>query len=101
MAKTVKQPFFFGEGDKNYDAISVYENGLENNNETALEIKLSKIPFQFILKRHCQFKEKIEFPLEKGAYRVSIQSNEKQYVINFHTSIDLDFFSLEQILFMK
>jgi hypothetical protein len=92
---------FFGEGDKNYDVISVYENGLKKNNETALEIKLYKIHFKSILKHHCQFKEKIEFPLKKGAYRVSIQSNGKQYVINFHSSIDLENFSLEQTLFMK
>lgn len=92
---------FFGEGDKNYDAIDLYQNGLINKNGAALEIRLYKIPFQLVLKRTCHFKEHIKFSLEKGAYRISIKSNENQYRTNFHTSMDLEKFSLEQILSIK
>jgi hypothetical protein len=88
---------FFSEGDKRYNAINLYQDGLTNDNGAPLEINVYKIPFQSVLKSRYQFHEKIKFPLQKGAYRVSIQCNGDQYCINIYTPIDLEEYSLKQI----
>lgn len=92
---------FFGEGDKRNDAIFIYQNGLKNKNEEPLAINIYKVPSLSVLKRTCYFDEEIEFPLEKGAYRIAVKCNEQQYSINFYTGSDLEKFSLKQTLLMK
>lgn len=90
---------FFGEGDKNYDAITIYQDGLRN--EEALLINLYEVPFQSILTTNCYFNESLHFPLKKGAYRVMVKNKENQYSINFYTPVDIEKFSLKQILTLK
>lgn len=92
---------FFGEGDRNYDAISIYQNGLANENGAPLQINLYQVPFESILKTNAYFSEMLKHPLKKGAYRVAVKCNESSFRINFYTSDNLEKFSLEQILTMK
>lgn len=92
---------FFGMGDKNYNTIDVYQNSFQTDNKVPLEISLYKVPFQLILKQTCHFEEEIKFPLEKGAYRISIRCNGEQYAVNFYTSTDLERYSLKQLLSMN
>jgi len=92
---------FFGEGDKNEDAIEIYQNGLKNDNDKPLDISLYSGPSPPIHRCSHYFNETIDYPLKKGAYRARIVCNGTSYCINFYVPDDLQNFSLQQALTMK
>lgn len=92
---------FFGEGDKDLDAISLYQDGLSNKDGTALTFNLYGATGTKIFNGECYFDEVIAHPIKKGAYRMLVNCNERGYCINFYTPHDLEKFSLKETLSMK
>jgi hypothetical protein len=92
---------FFAEGEKSYDAISIYQEGLKNINGKPLKVNLYQLNGTTVFQEHYYFDEPIEFRLAKGTYRTFITCNQAQLCRNFYVPNDLQKFSLKQLLTMK
>ncbi len=92
---------FFGDGDKNYDAITIYQTGLINKNREPINFSIHYLNNETIFKGNHYFEEQIEFSLKEGTYRTFISYNDYQLCINFHVPNNLYKFTLEQIIKMK
>jgi hypothetical protein len=87
----------FSEGNKNYDAIDIYENGLYNENMPPLKTSICNLNGQSILRGEFEFKEQIKFKLLKGAYRVYYYVNNSERIRNFIVTENMENFTLEYV----
>ncbi|MGY3795831.1 DUF6985 domain-containing protein [Aquimarina sp. 433] len=88
----------FSEGDKDYDSIGIYENGLDNKDKSPLKVHLSETNGNPLLDGEYFFNQQIEFALSKGAYRIFYTINDSQRVRNFIVNENLEKFTLEYVL---
>ena len=88
----------FGEGDKDYESIDIYEKGLYNNDKTALRINICALSGESILTGEYYYDKQIDFKLSKGAYRVFYTINKSNRCRNFIVTDDLEDFTLEYVL---
>lgn len=92
---------FFGEGDKNYDAISFYRDGLIYNTGEPLKVNLYKLNGETVFQENYHYDELIKLKLLKGTYRTFITFNQTQICRNFYVSKNLEEFTLREILTHK
>lgn len=92
---------FFGEGDKNYDAVSFYQDGFKNDNGEPLKFNLYHLNGETIFQRNYHFDEQIDFHINKGTYRAFITCNQTEYCLNFYVPNDMDKFTMRQVFTMK
>lgn len=98
LFKNHKPIDLFGEGDKDYDAIDIYERGLNNRDKTPLKINISEPNGSPVLDGEYFYNTKIEHGLTKGAYRIFYTINDSRRVRNFFINEDLEVFTLEYVL---
>jgi hypothetical protein len=89
---------FFSEGEKDYEAIQIYEKGLYDENKSPLKIYITKVDGKLILRGEFYFDEQIDFDLSKGAYRIFYTINNREDVRNFIVTENISSFSLAYIL---
>jgi hypothetical protein len=89
---------FFSEGEKDYEAIHIYEKGLYDQNKSPLKICITKVDGKLILRGEFYFDEQIDFDLSKGAYRIFYTINNCEDVRNFIVTENTSSFSLAYIL---
>lgn len=92
---------FFGEGDKNYDALDFYQDNLKIRDEEPMTFNLYHLNGETIFREKYFYNEQIEFPLKKGTYRAFITFNQSEKCRNFHVANDLETFTIRQILTEK
>lgn len=88
----------FSEGDKDYDSIGIYENGLKNKDKSPLKVHLSETNGNPLLDGEYFYNQQIEFALSKGAYRIFYTINDSRRVRNFIVNKNLEKFTLEYVL---
>lgn len=88
----------FGEGDKDYDSIDLYEKGLYNTDNSPLEVNICDLHGQTVLKGDYDFDETIKFNLSKGAYRIYYTINNTSRIRNFIIDKDMENFTLKYAL---
>ena len=88
----------FSEGDKDYDAIAIYQNGLYNKDESPLKISITRLNGDSLLRGEFYYDEEIKFDLPKGAYRIFYTVNNSERVRNFIVKEDKRYFTLECVL---
>lgn len=88
----------FGEGDKDYDSINIYENGLYNDDQTPLKIHISEPNGNPVIDGEYFYDKRIEIPLPKGTYRIFYTINNSRRVRNFYVDENLENFTLEYVL---
>ncbi|MEW7280682.1 hypothetical protein ABW636_18995 [Aquimarina sp. 2201CG1-2-11] len=88
---------FFGDGEKNYDVIDFYQNGLKNNNGEPIKVNLYELNGDTIFQKYYQYDELINFDLKKGTYRAFVTWNGMEICRNFHVPKNLTQFTLREI----
>ncbi len=88
----------FSEGDKDYDAVTIYQEGLYNEDKSPLKISITKLNGDPLLRGEYHFNEEINFDLPKGAYRIFYTLNDSNRVRNFIVKEDKKIFTLEYVL---
>ncbi|WP_422091718.1 DUF6985 domain-containing protein [Tenacibaculum ovolyticum] len=88
----------FSAGDKDYDSIGIYENGLENKDKSPLKIHLSETNGNPLIDGEYFYNQQIEFNLAKGAYRIFYSIDDSRRVRNFIVNKNLKRFTLKHIL---
>lgn len=88
----------FSEGEKDYDAITIYQHGLYNKDDSPLEIHVTRLNGDSLLKGKYYFNEEIKFDLPRGAYRIFYTVNKSKRVRNFIVKEDKRYFTLEYVL---
>ena len=88
----------FSQGDKDYDAISIYQKGLYNINKSPLEISITRLNGDSLLRGKYHFNEEIDYDLPKGAYRIFYTVNSSNRIRNFIVKEDKRYFTLEYVL---
>ena len=98
LFKNDKPIDLFGEGDKNYDSINIYEHGLHNEDKTPLKIHICELNGTPLLDGEYFYDKKIKFTLSKGAYRIFYTINNSRRIRNFVVEKNLEDFTLEYVL---
>lgn len=98
LFKNNKPIDLFGEGDKDYESIDIYEKGLYNKDKTPLKINICALSGESILQGEHFYNKKIDYQLDKGAYRVFYTINNSRRVRNFIVTENLENFTLEYVL---
>lgn len=88
----------FDEGNKDYDAIDIYQKGLSNENGSPLNIFISRLNGESMLEGEYHFDEEIQFDLPKGAYRIFYTVNNSKKVRNFIVKESRESFTLKYVL---
>ncbi len=89
---------FFDIGTKDHDSIDIYENGLYNDDNSPINISITKFNGERLLKGDYDYNEEINFKLKKGGYRAFYLVNSSSRVRNFIVEDDLNNFTLSYIL---
>jgi len=98
LFKNHKPIDLFGEGDKAYESIDIYEKGLYNDDQTPLKIRICKPDGNTVITGEYFYNKKIYSPLIAGAYRIFYTLNNSQRVRNFVVDENLENFTLEYVL---
>lgn len=90
---------FFGNGDKNYETITLFEKGIKSSNGGPLKFNLYQLNGESVFQKVVYFDEVIEFDLQKGTYRAFIGVFDRSdYCRNFYVPNDLTIFTMKKLL---
>lgn len=92
---------FFGEGDKNYDAISFFQYGLKNDSGEPIKVNLYDLNGETVFQEYQHYDKLINFDLKKGTYRAFVTWNEMKICRNFYVPNDVKEFTLREIFTYK
>lgn len=89
---------FDGEGDKDYDAITIFNKGLANRDGSPLKIGVYGLRGDQIFEGRYMFDEVIPHRLQKGTYRTFYSVNQSERCRNFYIPEDLERFTFRQLI---
>lgn len=91
----------FGEGDKNFDSVELYQKGMNDLNGKPINYSICDLKGLILYQGNVHFDEVISQKLNKGTYRAYTICNSTSRTRNFFVTKNLENFTLEKVLTMK
>jgi hypothetical protein len=91
----------FNEGDKNFDAIELYQKGMKDIDDKPIKFSICELNGETLVEGNCLYNEEINLRLNKGTYRAYTVCSSSSRTRNFFVSENLERFTLEQLLTMQ